>query len=100
MLCVEVDVASNELNVAVRKDEVLLADMVAEVVVGLMLVVEDVDVEVETTPSSVETIAPSPFRTMPRFSAQHFGSLSQQKLPSEQVMTRGKKPVPVTGATL
>lgn len=45
-------------------------------------------------PECVETIAPRPFRTMPRSSAQHFGSLSQQKLPSEHSTARGRKPVP------
>lgn len=105
-----VDMASGELDVAVFKGDVILAvgglDVVTEfvlvdvyVVVGLMLVDVDVDVDVEIIPSSVETIAPSPFKTMPRFSAQHFGSLSQQKLPSEQVTTRGRKPVPVTVST-
>jgi hypothetical protein len=105
-----VDVASGGLDVAVFKGDVILAvgvlDVVAElvlvdvyVVVELILVDVDVDVDVEIIPSSVETIAPSPFKTMPRFSAQHFGSLSQQKLPSEQVITRGRKPVPVTVST-
>jgi hypothetical protein len=106
-LCIEVDDASNEVadaskevDVAVLKDEVLLAETVVEVVVELVLGAEDVEVEVETIPSSVDTIAPSPLRTMPRLSAQHDASLSQQKLPSEQVTTRGRKPVPVTIAAL
>jgi hypothetical protein len=77
--------------VAVASDEVVLDEVVVEVVVvELVLLVVDEDVEVDTIPSSVETMAPSPFKTMPRFSAQHVGSLSQQKLPSEQVATRGK----------
>ncbi|KIW20584.1 hypothetical protein PV08_01159 [Exophiala spinifera] len=42
----------------------------------------------------VDTIAPKPFRTIPRFSEQHGGSLSQQKLPSVHSTARGKKPVP------
>ena len=88
---------SGGLGVAVFKDDVILAVGVLDVVAALVLV--DVDVDVEVIPSSVETIAPSPFKTMPRFSAQHLGSLSQQKLPSEQVTTRGRKPVPVTVST-
>ena len=58
--------------------------------------VADVDVvEVaEMLRESVETTSPLPFNTTPSWSAQQFGLLSQQKLPSEQVLTRGKKPVP------
>ena len=41
-------------------------------------------------PLFVETIEPSPFKTIPRFSTQHLGSLSQQKLPSEHCTTRGR----------
>jgi hypothetical protein len=90
-LCIEVDIASDVVDEAV---------VVVEMVTELVLVGKVVDVKVETIPPSVETISPSPFRTIPRFSAQHFGSLSQQKLPSEQVKTRGKKPVPVTVVAL
>ena len=91
-----VDVASGGLDIAVFEGDMILAVEVLDVVVELTLVDVDVDVDVEMIPSSVETIAPSPFKTMPRFSAQHSVSLSQQKLPSEQVTTRGRKPVPVT----
>ena len=91
-----VDVASGGLDIAVFEGDMTLAVGILDVVVELILVDVDVDVDVEMIPSSVETIAPSPFKTMPRFSAQHFVSLSQQKLPSEQVTTRGRKPVPVT----
>lgn len=94
-LCIEVDIASDDVD-----DAVVVFELAVEVVAELALVGKVVDVEVETIPSSVETIAPSPLRTIPRFSAQHFGSLSQQKLPSEQVTTRGKKPVPVTVVAL
>ena len=97
-LCIAVAVARDEVDVGVfeEEEEVVVAEDIVEVVVELVLVVVDEDVEVDTIPSSVETMAPSPSRTMPRLSAQHVGSLSQQKLPSEQVVTRGRKPVPVT----
>ena len=49
---------------------------------------------VEGGGESVDTISPLPFSTIPSSSAQHDGSLSQQKLPSEHVFTRGRKPVP------
>jgi hypothetical protein len=49
-------------------------------------------------PPFVETMLPLPSSTIPRFWAQHKGSLSQQKLPSLQTLTRGKKPsVPPEG---
>jgi hypothetical protein len=41
----------------------------------------------------VDTMAPKPFNTIPRFSAQQGGSLSQQKLPSAHTATLGRKPV-------
>lgn len=50
--------------------------------------------DVVAVPEWVETTAPKPFRTIPRLSAQHAGSLSQQKLPSEHSTARGRKPVP------
>lgn len=90
-LCIEVGIASDEVD-----DAVVVVEPVVEVVAELVLVGKVMDVKVEVIPPSVETIAPSPFRTIPRFSAQHFGSLSQQTLPSEKVTIRGKKPVPVT----
>ncbi len=40
----------------------------------------------------VDTMAPKPFNTIPRFSAQQGGSLSQQKLPSSHTATRGRNP--------
>lgn len=59
--------------------------------------VEDADEDVvELIPGSVETITPSPFRTIPLFSLQQFGSLSQQKLPSWHCTARGRKPVVVS----
>ena len=63
------------------------------VVVVVVEVVVDEDV-VLVKPGSVETMAPRPLRTVPLFSAQQVGSLSQQKLPSEQFSARGKRPVP------
>jgi hypothetical protein len=73
-----VDVASSGLDVAVFKVDVIPAVGVLDVVAELVLVDIDVDVDVEIIPSSVETIAPSPFKMMPRFSAQHFGSITTE----------------------
>jgi len=56
--------------------------------------VVDVELVVDGVGLCVETIAPSPFRTIPRSSEQQEGSLSQQKLPSSHSTARGKNPVP------
>ena len=55
--------------------------------------VEDAGVTVEEG-ESVETTSPLPFRSTPRCPAQHPGSLSQRKLPSEHLLTRGRNPEP------
>lgn len=74
-------------------------------VVAVKLLAEEVDaaagvrvvfsvVEVDEVGLRVDTIAPRPFRIIPRSWEQHDGSLSQQKLPSLHSTARGKKPVP------
>jgi hypothetical protein len=50
------------------------------------------EVEVELRPLSVKAMSPLPSKTRPRPSWQQAGSLSQQKLPSLQTFTRGRKP--------
>jgi hypothetical protein len=50
------------------------------------------EVEVELRPLSVKAMSPLPSKTIPRPSWQQAGSLSQQKLPSLQTFTRGRKP--------
>lgn len=66
--------------------------LVSEVVA--VFSVEDVEVDCCRVLVWVETTAPSPLRTIPRFSKQQRGSLSQQKLPSSHSTARGKNPVP------
>ena len=70
-----------------------------------VVVIEELDVEevepaeeVELVGESVDTICPVPSKTTPLSWAQQVGSLSQQKLPSLHVLTRGRKPLgdPVT----
>ena len=79
----------------VDEAEVVVLELV--VVVVLEVVELDDELVVEVKPVSVDTTPPIPFRTMPRPSAQHVGSLSQQKLPSVQLSTLGRKPVPGSG---
>jgi len=56
------------------------------------VVVLEAAVLVDDKGESVDTTSPESLMTTPSCSAQHWGSLSQQKLPSLQVESRGKKP--------
>ena len=66
----------------------------AEVVEGASVDIELSEVEVDR-PEFVLTTFPFPSKTIPLPSSQHPGKLSQQKLPSSQISTRGRNPVPV-----
>lgn len=75
---------------------VMPAPLESLVVAADVEMVVAVDEVVAGSPLLVETMAPNPLRTMPRFCAQHGGSLSQQKLPSLHSTTRGIRPVSVS----
>jgi len=89
-----------ELATAVEEEIVLLDMMLKVVVAGVDGVDEEASDEVEAVKAaegrgdSVDTTCPLPLSTMPLWLAQHAGSVSQQKLPSEHVLTRGRNPVP------
>ena len=88
---VAVEVAELSAAEASNLRLLLVLAVTIEAVVGIVVLRE-----VAESPGFVDTISPRPFRTIPRFLAQHFGSLSQQKLPSVHSNARGRKPVAIS----